>query len=140
EGIPSHGREHADEHRGSLRGRRRAGAAHPSGDDRRWGRNDRGHRRREVSQGAARRGAGAGHSGHRRLHRVSVEWVTVGPFQENSYLVRDPSGAAILIDPGDEAARIVRMVRAADAKIEAIWLTHAHLDHIGAIAAIKREW
>ena len=71
---------------------------------------------------------------------MSVEWVTVGPFQENSYLVRDPSGAAVLIDPGDEAARIIRMVRAADVTIEAIWLTHAHLDHIGAIAAVKREW
>ena len=71
---------------------------------------------------------------------MSVEWVTVGPFQENSYLVHDPSGSAVLIDPGDEAARIFRMVRAADVNIEAIWLTHAHLDHIGAIAAIKREW
>jgi len=70
---------------------------------------------------------------------VSVEWVTVGPFQENSYLLRD-AGAGVLIDPGDEAARIVRMVRAAGVKVEAIWLTHAHLDHIGAVADIKREW
>ena len=71
---------------------------------------------------------------------MSVEWVTVGPFQENSYLLRDASGAGVLIDPGDEAARIVRMVRAAGVKVEAIWLTHAHLDHIGAVADIKREW
>ena len=71
---------------------------------------------------------------------MSVEWVTVGPFRENSYLLRDVSGAAVLIDPGDESARIGRMVRAAGVTIEAIWLTHAHLDHIGAIAAIKRDW
>ena len=71
---------------------------------------------------------------------MSVEWVTVGPFQENSYLLRDTSGAGVLIDPGDEAPRVLHMVRAAGVEIEAIWLTHAHLDHIGAIADIKREW
>jgi glyoxylase-like metal-dependent hydrolase (beta-lactamase superfamily II) len=70
---------------------------------------------------------------------VNVEWVTVGPFQENSYLLRDESGAGVLIDPGDEAPRILRMARAAGATIEGIWLTHAHLDHIGAITDIKRE-
>jgi glyoxylase-like metal-dependent hydrolase (beta-lactamase superfamily II) len=71
---------------------------------------------------------------------MNVEWVTVGPFQENSYLLLDESGAGVLIDPGDEAPRIIRMVRAAGATIEAIWLTHAHLDHLGAIADIKRTW
>jgi glyoxylase-like metal-dependent hydrolase (beta-lactamase superfamily II) len=72
---------------------------------------------------------------------MKVEWVTVGPFQENSYLVHDPaSGRAILIDPGDEASRIISMVRSAGAKLDAIWLTHAHIDHVGAIADIKREW
>jgi glyoxylase-like metal-dependent hydrolase (beta-lactamase superfamily II) len=32
------------------------------------------------------------------------------------------------------------MMRSARVTPEAIWLTHAHIDHIGAIAAIKREW
>lgn len=71
---------------------------------------------------------------------MNVEWVTVGPFQENSYLLRTESGAGVLIDPGDEAPRIIRMARAAGVTIEAIWLSHAHLDHIGAIADIKRTW
>jgi hydroxyacylglutathione hydrolase len=72
---------------------------------------------------------------------VNVEWVTVGPFQENSYLLHDRSTKrAVLVDPGDEAPRIIRMIRSADVTLDAIWLTHAHLDHIGAIAAIKREW
>jgi hydroxyacylglutathione hydrolase len=46
----------------------------------------------------------------------------------------------VLVDPGDEAPRIVRMVRDSGADLEAIWLTHAHIDHIGALAAVKREW
>jgi hydroxyacylglutathione hydrolase len=72
---------------------------------------------------------------------VSLEWVTVGPFQENSYLVTDDaSGRGVLVDPGDEAARIVAMVRASGVTLDAIWLTHAHIDHIGAVAAIKRQW
>jgi hydroxyacylglutathione hydrolase len=72
---------------------------------------------------------------------VNVEWVTVGPFQENSYLLVDePSHRAVLVDPGDEPMRIVRMVESAKASVEAIWLTHGHLDHVGAVAALKRMW
>lgn len=72
---------------------------------------------------------------------MKVEWVTVGPFQENSYLVLDEmSGQAVLVDPGDEAARIAAMVRAAGAHVSAVWLTHGHLDHIGAVSAVRREW
>jgi glyoxylase-like metal-dependent hydrolase (beta-lactamase superfamily II) len=72
---------------------------------------------------------------------VKVDWVTVGPFQENSYLLTDTAiGSAVLVDPGDEPARIIRMVKAADVTPAAIWLTHAHVDHVGAVAAVKREW
>lgn len=72
---------------------------------------------------------------------MKVEWVTVGPFQENSYLVYDEGARrGVLVDPGDEPTRITGMVRAARVDIEAIWLTHGHLDHVGAVAALKREW
>ena len=72
---------------------------------------------------------------------MKIDWITVGPFQENSYLVADPTtGHAVLVDPGDEPQRIIAMVRNARVTIEGVWLTHAHLDHIGAIAAIRREW
>lgn len=72
---------------------------------------------------------------------MNVEWVTVGPFQENSYLLSDPiSQRGVLIDPGDEPSRIRDMLGEAKVTISAIWLTHGHLDHIGAVAAIKRVW
>jgi hydroxyacylglutathione hydrolase len=72
---------------------------------------------------------------------VKVSRLTVGPFEENCYLVVDENARrGVLIDPGDEASRIVRMVRDSGAELEAIWLTHAHIDHIGAVAAVKREW
>jgi glyoxylase-like metal-dependent hydrolase (beta-lactamase superfamily II) len=71
----------------------------------------------------------------------AVHGVTVGAFQENCYLVVDPATrAAALVDPGAEGHRIVAMVREAGVTLEAIWLTHAHLDHVGAIADVKRVW
>ena len=72
---------------------------------------------------------------------MKIEWVTVGPFQENTYLVTDTSTRrAVLVDPGDDADRIIAMARTAGVTPEAVWLTHAHLDHVGAIAAINRIW
>lgn len=72
---------------------------------------------------------------------MKVEWVTVGPFQENSYLLYDDTTRrGVLIDPGDEPRRIAGMVAAAGIEVEAIWLTHGHLDHVGAVAAMKRQW
>jgi hydroxyacylglutathione hydrolase len=72
---------------------------------------------------------------------VKLSRLTVGPFEENCYLVVDEvARRGVLIDPGDEASRIARMVRDVGAELEAIWLTHAHIDHIGALAAVKREW
>jgi hydroxyacylglutathione hydrolase len=70
-----------------------------------------------------------------------VSTITVGPFAENCHLlVDDASRAAVLVDPGDEGPRIVDAVRSAGATLQAIWLTHGHLDHIGGIAAVHREW
>jgi hydroxyacylglutathione hydrolase len=72
---------------------------------------------------------------------MKVDVRTVGPFEENCYLVVDEStSSAVLVDPGDEGDRILEMVRASGASLGAIWLTHAHVDHIGAINAVRAEW
>jgi hydroxyacylglutathione hydrolase len=71
----------------------------------------------------------------------SVSALTVGAFQENCYLLTEPAAArCVIIDPGAEAERIIAAVERIDAVPEAIWLTHAHIDHIGAIAGLKRRW
>ena len=72
---------------------------------------------------------------------VSVAALTVGAFQENCYILTDAASAeCVLIDPGAEPDRIIAAVEASAAPLTAIWLTHAHLDHVGAIAGLKRRW
>jgi glyoxylase-like metal-dependent hydrolase (beta-lactamase superfamily II) len=72
---------------------------------------------------------------------VRVEHRTVGVFEENSYLLVDEdTSRGVLIDPGDEADRIIAMVQQAGVTLDAIWLTHAHIDHIGAVAEVKRRF
>ncbi|CAN5468173.1 MBL fold metallo-hydrolase [soil metagenome] len=72
---------------------------------------------------------------------MRIESRTVGAFAENCYLVVDEiSGRGVLIDPGDEGSRIVEMVSASGVELDAIWLTHAHLDHIGAINDVRARY
>jgi len=72
---------------------------------------------------------------------LKIEHRTVGAFEENCYLVSDEdSGRGALIDPGDEGEVIVDMVNRSGVTLEAIWLTHAHVDHIGAVAEVRRHF
>jgi hydroxyacylglutathione hydrolase len=72
---------------------------------------------------------------------VRVDHRTVGLFEENCYLLADDeTGRGVLIDPGDEGDRIIEMVQHGGITLDAIWLTHAHIDHIGAVAAVKRRF
>lgn len=60
-----------------------------------------------------------------------LEFITVGAFAENSYVVGCPaSGSGVLIDPGGDVPALLDIAAQAGLNIEAIWLTHAHLDHI----------
>ncbi len=70
-----------------------------------------------------------------------VTQITVGAFQENCYLVEDPkTNAVAIVDPGSEPERIVDAIEQSGGRVEAIWITHAHVDHIGAIAPLKRKY
>ncbi len=72
---------------------------------------------------------------------VEVRVRTVGPLQENCYLVIDPATrAAAVVDPGDEGPAIVQWIRDAGVRLEAVWLTHAHFDHVGAVADVIAAW
>jgi len=65
---------------------------------------------------------------------------TVGPVQENCFLLRDDgSDRALIVDPGDEPDRILAAVDELRVTVDGILLTHCHFDHIGAVAPVARE-
>jgi hydroxyacylglutathione hydrolase len=65
---------------------------------------------------------------------------TVGPVQENAYIVRADAAAtkAVMVDPGEEPERLLAAAEALGVEIEAILVTHCHFDHIGAVAPVAR--
>jgi len=70
---------------------------------------------------------------------MDVRMLTVGQVAENCYIVRrDGSDRGLIIDPGEEAERILHVVDELGLGIDAILLTHTHFDHIGAVAPVAR--
>lgn len=66
-----------------------------------------------------------------------IQQIVLGPFQSNCYVVRARGAStAALIDPGAEADRIRSVLGEWGARLEAILLTHAHLDHVAAVAEL----
>jgi glyoxylase-like metal-dependent hydrolase (beta-lactamase superfamily II) len=70
---------------------------------------------------------------------MDVRCLTVGPVEENCWILRrDDSDRALVVDPGDEAPRILELIEDLGVAVEAILLTHTHFDHIGAVAPVAR--
>jgi hydroxyacylglutathione hydrolase len=71
---------------------------------------------------------------------IDARTFTVGPVQENCYIVRLPeSDHAVIVDPGDESERILSALQALHINtVDAILLTHTHFDHVGAVAPVAR--
>jgi len=69
---------------------------------------------------------------------VKIETLTVGPFETNCYIVIFEK-KAVIIDPGFEADRITEILRKKNVKAKYIFYTHAHYDHIGSSAEVKKE-
>ena len=67
-----------------------------------------------------------------------IERLEVGPFASNCYIVGAESNKdGMIIDPGAEASRILKTVKDLELEVKFIVLTHAHVDHIGALKEVK---
>jgi glyoxylase-like metal-dependent hydrolase (beta-lactamase superfamily II) len=70
---------------------------------------------------------------------MEVRMLTVGPVGENCFVFRaDGSDKALIVDPGEEADRILGTVEEMGVEVEGILLTHTHFDHIGAVAPVAK--
>jgi len=68
-----------------------------------------------------------------------VEMLEVGPFMENTYVVGcEETKEAVVIDPGAEPERILAAIEKHKLNVTRIINTHAHIDHIGAVEAIRK--
>lgn len=68
---------------------------------------------------------------------IQVSILPTGPLQENAVLVWGPDHLGFLIDPGDDAGRVLSWVDTLGVQVQGILLTHAHFDHIGAVQPVR---
>ncbi|MCU0510998.1 MAG: MBL fold metallo-hydrolase [Anaerolineae bacterium] len=69
---------------------------------------------------------------------LEIRMLTLGLASTNAYLIGDTaSGAAVLIDPVDDAPRLYQAAQEAGWTIQLILATHAHFDHVLASKALK---
>jgi hydroxyacylglutathione hydrolase len=70
---------------------------------------------------------------------VDVRMFTVGPVAENCFLFRqDGSNEALIVDPGEEAPKLLGAIEELGLDLQAILLTHTHFDHVGAVAPVAK--
>jgi hydroxyacylglutathione hydrolase len=69
-----------------------------------------------------------------------IEQITVTAFQQHTRIVGcEQTKRAICIDPGDDSAEIVRAIDKHGFTLQAIACTHAHMDHVGGVAGLKKR-
>ncbi len=70
-----------------------------------------------------------------------LECLVVGPFESNCWILGcQKTREGIIIDPGDEAERILQVIEQQRLSLKYIVHTHGHLDHIGATLAIQQQF
>jgi hydroxyacylglutathione hydrolase len=70
---------------------------------------------------------------------LEVRQLTVGSIAENCFVLRQEGAEkALIVDPGEEAERILAEVEEMGVEVEAILITHCHFDHIGAVAPVAK--
>ena len=72
---------------------------------------------------------------------MKITSIQVGPIMTNCYLLCDETaGVCALIDPGDDAARVARLVEQSGCTLQYILLTHGHFDHTSAVRPLLEQY
>ncbi len=67
---------------------------------------------------------------------MTIQTIPVGPLHTNCYLVYDDQGDGVVVDPGGEADTLLCAIASSGMRVRYVLLTHAHVDHMAAAAAI----
>lgn len=73
---------------------------------------------------------------------MQLQCFTVGMFQVNTYLISDPgSGKTAIVDTGETDELVTRLkAQNPQLEVDAILLTHGHVDHAGALPSLQKAW
>lgn len=71
---------------------------------------------------------------------LNVKALSLGPVQTNCYIVWNKNKDCIIFDPGEEENKIIKEIERHQLQPKAIFLTHAHFDHIGAVDSIRDKY
>ena len=74
------------------------------------------------------------------MRAMTIKTLVVGPFAANCYIVgSDATRQGMIIDPGAEADTILRTVQQTGLTISIIVISHAHIDHVGALREVQEK-
>lgn len=71
---------------------------------------------------------------------MEVFCIPVGAIQENCYILASQAKNAVLVDPGDNAPAIEKLLEEHGLAVKKFLLTHGHFDHIGAVKELAEKW
>lgn len=69
---------------------------------------------------------------------MTITTVPLGLYQTNCYILAE-SDRCLVIDPGDEAEKLLALLQRHSLTVEAVLLTHGHFDHVGAVKTLAAE-
>lgn len=71
---------------------------------------------------------------------MNWEQIPLGPLQTNCYILASSQKTCLIVDPGGEGQKLIKHIEKRHLKPQAILLTHAHFDHIGAVDDIRERY
>lgn len=71
---------------------------------------------------------------------LNIRKYALGPVQTNCYVIANRLQECLIVDPGEEGSKLIKNIKQAKLKPQAILLTHAHFDHIGAVDEVRKAF